>query len=83
MKIRKLLIIIVSVIILLMFGLVLYVSYNMGINYGEQNAETIRESNARKAEQDLAQDLANELDEAQQIENLEKREKKKQTIKDK
>ena len=42
MKIRKLLIIIVSIIILLMFGLVSYVSYDMGISYGEQNAEKIR-----------------------------------------
>jgi len=42
MKIRKLLIIIVSIIILLMFGLVSYVSYDMGISYGEQNAEEIR-----------------------------------------
>ena len=44
MKIRKLLIIIVSIVILLMFGLVSYVSYDMGISYGEQNAEVIRES---------------------------------------
>jgi len=44
MKIRKVLIIIVSGIILLMFGLVSSVSYNMGISYGEKNAETIRES---------------------------------------
>ena len=44
MKIRKLLIIIVSIIILLMFGLVSYVSYDMGISYGEQNAEVIRAS---------------------------------------
>ena len=44
MKIRKLLIIIVSVIILLMFGLVSSISYNMGMNYGEQHAEEIRES---------------------------------------
>ena len=51
MKIRKILIIIVSIIILLMFGLVSYVSYNMGINYGEHNAEVIREATFRKAEQ--------------------------------
>ena len=44
MKIRKLLIIIVSIIILLMFGLVSYVSYDMGISYGEQHAEEIRSS---------------------------------------
>ncbi|MDC0249561.1 HlyD family efflux transporter periplasmic adaptor subunit [Flavobacteriales bacterium] len=44
MKIRKLLIIIVSVIILLMFGLISSVSYNMGVSYGEKNAETIRKS---------------------------------------
>ena len=44
MKTRKLLIIIISIIILLMFGLVSYVSYNMGISYGEQHAEEIRES---------------------------------------
>ena len=44
MKIRKLLIIIVSVIILLMFGLVSSVSYDMGMSYGEKNAESIRET---------------------------------------
>lgn len=44
MKIRKLLIIIVSVMILLMFGLISSVSYNMGMSYGEKNAETIRKS---------------------------------------
>ena len=43
MKIRKLLIIIVSVIILLMCGLVSYVSYDMGTIYGEQHAEKIFE----------------------------------------
>jgi membrane fusion protein, multidrug efflux system len=44
MKIRKILIIVVSATILLMFMLVSYISYNMGINYGEQNAEAIREA---------------------------------------
>jgi len=44
MKTRHILIIIVSVIGLLMFGSVSYISYNMGMNYGEQNAEDIRKS---------------------------------------
>ena len=44
MRIRKILIIIVSVLILLMFVLVSSVSYNMGMSYGEQNAEAIREA---------------------------------------
>ena len=44
MKIRKLLIIIVSVMILLMFGLISSVSYDMGMSYGEKNAESIRKS---------------------------------------
>jgi membrane fusion protein, multidrug efflux system len=44
MKIRKLLIIVVSVTILLLFVLVSSVSYNMGMSYGEQNAEAIREA---------------------------------------
>jgi len=44
MKIRKILIIVVSVVILLMFILVSSVSYNMGMSYGEQNAEAIREA---------------------------------------
>ena len=44
MKIRKLLIIITSALILLLFGLVSSISYNMGMNYGEQHAEEIRES---------------------------------------
>ena len=44
MKIRKILIIVVSALILLMFVLVSSVSYNMGMSYGEQNAEAIREA---------------------------------------
>jgi len=44
MEIRKILIITSSIIILLVFGLVSFVSYNMGISYGERNAEEIRAS---------------------------------------
>ena len=44
MRIRKILIIVVSALILLMFVLVSSVSYNMGMSYGEQNAEAIREA---------------------------------------
>ena len=44
MKIRQLLIIVVGVISLLIFGSVSYISYNMGMDYGEQNAEDIRKS---------------------------------------
>ncbi len=44
MNIRKTLIIVVSIIILLLFGLVSSISYNAGMSYGEQNAESIRES---------------------------------------
>ena len=44
MKMRKILIIVVSLIILLMFVLVSSVSYNIGMSYGEQNAEAIREA---------------------------------------
>ena len=44
MKIRKVLIIITSSIIVLMFILVSSISYNLGISYGEENAEKIREN---------------------------------------
>lgn len=44
MNIRKTLIIVVSIIILLLFGLVSSISYNAGMSYGEQNAESIRKS---------------------------------------
>jgi membrane fusion protein (multidrug efflux system) len=44
MKIRKLLIIIISALILVAFSIVSMLSYNMGMSYGEQNAETIRKS---------------------------------------
>ena len=44
MNIRKTLIIIVSIIILLLFGLISSISYNAGMSYGEQNAESIRKS---------------------------------------
>ena len=50
MNIRKTLIIIVSAIILLLFGLVASISYNAGISYGVTNAETIRTENAKTAE---------------------------------
>lgn len=39
---RKTLIIVTSICILFLFGIVSFVSYNMGVNYGEQNAEKIR-----------------------------------------
>ena len=44
MKIRKLLIIIVAVLILIAFSMVSRISYDMGVNHGVTNAETIRES---------------------------------------
>ena len=50
MNIRKTLIIIVSIVIILLFGLVSSISYNSGMKYGVDNAETIRASKA-KAEQ--------------------------------
>ena len=49
MQIRQILIIITFIIILILFGLASYTSYNMGIKYGEQNAETIRQSRISKA----------------------------------
>ena len=42
MKLRHLLIIITTVLICICFGIVSYVSYNLGVDYGEQNAESIR-----------------------------------------
>ena len=48
MKIRQILIIITFTIVLILFGLASYISYNMGIKYGEQNAETIRKSRMSK-----------------------------------
>ena len=50
MNIRKTLIIIVSIIILLLFGLVSSISYNAGMSYGVDNAETIRASKAKSEE---------------------------------
>jgi multidrug efflux pump subunit AcrA (membrane-fusion protein) len=50
MNIRKTLIIIVSIIILLLFGLVSSISYNSGMSYGVDNAETIRASKAKTEE---------------------------------
>lgn len=44
MKIRKLLIIIVTVLILIAFSMVSIISYDMGVTHGVTNAETIRES---------------------------------------
>ena len=42
MKIRHLLIIVTITLIIIAFGIASYISYNIGINYGEENAETIR-----------------------------------------
>ncbi len=50
MNIRKTLIIIISIIILLLFGLVSSISYNAGMSYGVDNAETIRASKAKSEE---------------------------------
>ena len=50
MNIRKILIIIVSAIILLLFALVASISYNTGMSYGVKNAETIRNENTITAE---------------------------------
>lgn len=50
MNIRKTLIIIVSIIILLLFGIVSSISYNSGMSYGVDNAETIRASKAKSEE---------------------------------
>ena len=50
MNIRKTLIIIVSIIIILLFGFVSSISYNAGMSYGVDNAETIRVSKAKAEE---------------------------------
>ncbi|MEC9209664.1 MAG: efflux RND transporter periplasmic adaptor subunit [Bacteroidota bacterium] len=50
MNIRKTLIIIVSAIILLLFGLISSISYNAGMNHGVTNAEKIRATKAKTAE---------------------------------
>jgi membrane fusion protein, multidrug efflux system len=50
MNTRKILIIIASTIILLLFGLISSISYNTGMNYGVTNAETIRTKRAKVAE---------------------------------
>ena len=50
MNIRKTLIIIVSIVILLLFGLVSSICYNSGMSYGVDNAETIRASKAKAEE---------------------------------
>ena len=42
LKLRKLLIIIVSILIFIAFALVSSLSYKIGVNYGERNAEQIR-----------------------------------------
>ena len=49
MNIRKLLIIISSIIILILFITVASISYNTGMNYGVTNAETIRIEKAKKS----------------------------------
>ena len=50
MKIRKILITIVSVIILSLFAIIASISYNIGMNYGVTNAENIRTNRAQTAE---------------------------------
>ena len=44
---RKILIIVVSILILVILILSSYISYDMGVKYGEKNAEIIRESNIK------------------------------------
>ena len=50
MNLRKILIIVASSIIILLFVLVSSISYNTGMNYGVTNAETIRKEQAKKVE---------------------------------
>jgi len=50
MKIRKILITIVSAIILGLFAITASISYNIGMNYGVENAEMIRTNRAKTAE---------------------------------
>ena len=50
MKIRKLLIIIASILILLILAITSSISYNAGMNYGVKNAETIRNDRAKTSE---------------------------------
>ena len=50
MKIRKILITIVSAIILGLFAITASISYNIGMNYGVANAEMIRTNRAKTAE---------------------------------
>jgi hypothetical protein len=50
MNIRKILIIISSVVLLVLFVVVSSLSYNAGKNYGVSNAEAIRTANARSSE---------------------------------
>ena len=46
---RKILIIILSILILILFGVVGSVSYDMGISYGVKNAEKIRSENNKES----------------------------------
>ena len=46
---RKILIIISSILILILFGIVSTVSYDMGISYGVENAEKIRSENNKES----------------------------------
>tara|TARA_B100001250_G_scaffold115257_1_gene97645 strand:- start:3001 stop:4161 length:1161 start_codon:yes stop_codon:yes gene_type:complete len=50
MKIRKILIITISILILILFGIVSSISYNTGMKYGVKNAESIRITNAKTSE---------------------------------
>lgn len=50
MNIRKILIITVSIVIVLLFGITASISYNSGMSYGVTNAETIRSEKAKTAE---------------------------------
>lgn len=50
MNTRKTLIIISSLIVIALFALSSYISYNFGINYGVENAELIREQRAGESE---------------------------------
>tara|TARA_B100002052_G_scaffold179913_2_gene163807 strand:+ start:3046 stop:4206 length:1161 start_codon:yes stop_codon:yes gene_type:complete len=50
MNTRKTLIIISSLIVIALFALTSYISYNFGMNYGVENAELIREQRASESE---------------------------------
>ena len=68
MKLRHILIITTTILIMIAFGSASYLSYYIGVDYGEQNAETIRAERIQDSMSKKTQDSISNIDTDKSVE---------------